>query len=305
MLMFVSMGIWDYSQIKNTLVAEQYISLGEGNTPIDKIEANGVEIYLKREEVNPSGSYKDRGTAYKLTQLVKDGVTHAVISSSGNAAISFMYYATTVGFKMTVIISPETNPQKLEIIQRLAEQGKHEVIIDVHARRKAAEISATQKIPNLRASTDAAMPIGYQSLGYELEAVSYSDIFVATSSGTALLGISQALNSVAFHACQTARIHPIAEEFDHDFTAETERSLADAITDKIALRKAQILPVLKNSNGSGWVLTNSEIKAAFELANKQLTKSISYTSAITIAGFIKAHAAGKVGHRVICIASGR
>jgi threonine synthase len=45
-------------------------------------------IYLKREDLNPTGSHKDRGLAFEISSHIQDGKDEFIISSSGNAAIS-------------------------------------------------------------------------------------------------------------------------------------------------------------------------------------------------------------------------
>ena len=53
------------------------ISLGEGNTPLIKLEnipriiGKDVEIYVKYEGLNPTGSFKDRGMTMAVTKAVE------------------------------------------------------------------------------------------------------------------------------------------------------------------------------------------------------------------------------------------
>ena len=85
------MSIWKYSddfipQIENDF----QLSVGEGNTPLESFPAlatrfNLDNIYLKREDNNPTGSHKDRGLAYHLSYYIKKGYRDFVISSSGNS----------------------------------------------------------------------------------------------------------------------------------------------------------------------------------------------------------------------------
>ena len=54
------------------------ISLGEGNTPLIKLEnipgiiGKDVEIYVKYEGLNPTGSFKDRGMTMAVTKAVEE-----------------------------------------------------------------------------------------------------------------------------------------------------------------------------------------------------------------------------------------
>ena len=58
------------------------ITLGEGNTPLLRAprvsERLGVEVWLKWEGANPTGSFKDRGMSVAVTRAVEGGATTIV-----------------------------------------------------------------------------------------------------------------------------------------------------------------------------------------------------------------------------------
>src|SRR5512136_3009413 len=84
-------GIWRY--LDGAEVTETRISLGEGNTPLLAVEAFGRRIHFKCEYANPTGSFKDRGSAALISFLVSRGVAEAIEDSSGNAGASFAAYS--------------------------------------------------------------------------------------------------------------------------------------------------------------------------------------------------------------------
>src|SRR5690348_18493996 len=70
------------------------ITLGEGNTPLIRATrlaqkiAPGIDLYLKFEGANPTGSFKDRGMTMAISKAVEAG-SHAVIcASTGNTSRS-------------------------------------------------------------------------------------------------------------------------------------------------------------------------------------------------------------------------
>ena len=86
------------------------ISLGEGNTPlirlnnIPKLIGKHVDIYVKFEGLNPTGSFKDRGMTMAVTKAVEAG-SHAIIcASTGNTSASAAAYAARAGITCFVII---------------------------------------------------------------------------------------------------------------------------------------------------------------------------------------------------------
>jgi threonine synthase len=78
-------GIWRYRHTFSGL-PESYpaVSLGEGATPLLWAEALGRQVAFKCETLNPTGSFKDRGTTVITTFLQARGITAAVEDSSGN-----------------------------------------------------------------------------------------------------------------------------------------------------------------------------------------------------------------------------
>ncbi|MEK6588062.1 MAG: pyridoxal-phosphate dependent enzyme, partial [Chloroflexota bacterium] len=65
------------------------LSLGEGGTPLVGQEIEGKRVFFKCEYLNPTGSFKDRGTAVLISALAAAHVVEAIEDSSGNAGASF------------------------------------------------------------------------------------------------------------------------------------------------------------------------------------------------------------------------
>lgn len=86
------------------------ISLGEGNTPLIKLEnipriiGKDVEIYVKYEGLNPTGSFKDRGMTMAVTKAVEAGSKAIICASTGNTSAAAAAYAARAGIKAFVLI---------------------------------------------------------------------------------------------------------------------------------------------------------------------------------------------------------
>lgn len=308
------MSIWQYKEIRQSIDLDEsrLLSLEEGETQTETIKNGELKLILKREDLNPTGSWKDRGTAYKLTQLISNNEYEAVLSSSGNAAISFLTYANRLApnFKLHVVISTKINPIKEKLITELVKDSKHEIHKVENTRKLSIEIAAQKKIPNLRSSIDDEIIKGYWSLGYELAQLLNQDdnntnsaIFVPVSSGTALVGLVQGLFSKIGQealmpkiiVCQTEAVHPIVNN-----EISKTKSLADAIIDTIALRSPQIRKIMSETNGEALSISNDELKKAKQFIDKDL----SYTSLLSVAGFLRLEKDLTL-KKAICIASGR
>lgn len=86
------------------------ISLGEGNTPLIKLKNipellnKNVDIYVKYEGLNPTGSFKDRGMTMAVSKAVEDGAKAIICASTGNTSASAAAYAARAGITAFVLI---------------------------------------------------------------------------------------------------------------------------------------------------------------------------------------------------------
>ena len=143
------------------------VSLGEGNTPLVWAEVLGRKVAFKCEYQNPTGSFKDRGTATLVSFLSSRGITQAVEDSSGNAGASFAAYASRVGIQATVFV-PETasGPKRRQI-----EAYGAEVVAVPGSRANTAELTKRAAEKGLVYASHAYLPFnrpGYATLAYEV-----------------------------------------------------------------------------------------------------------------------------------------
>lgn len=120
------------------------VTLYEGNTPLvrsDAIEqrvrkasaASGrsvshVEVYLKFEGANPTGSFKDRGMTVAMSKVKADGTQMVACASTGNTSASAAAYAVAAGVGCAVIL-----PAGKIALGKLAQavmHGAHLVAVD-------------------------------------------------------------------------------------------------------------------------------------------------------------------------------
>ena len=86
------------------------ISLGEGNTPLIRLNnipkqlGTDVDIYIKYEGLNPTGSFKDRGMTMAVTKAVEEGSRAIICASTGNTSAAAAAYAARAGITAFVLI---------------------------------------------------------------------------------------------------------------------------------------------------------------------------------------------------------
>lgn len=84
------------------------VSLGEGATPLvlaEKLsERVNMEIWLKVEGCNPTGSFKDRGMTMAISKAAEAGAKAVSCASTGNTSASAAAYAARAGLRCIVMI---------------------------------------------------------------------------------------------------------------------------------------------------------------------------------------------------------
>lgn len=84
------------------------ITLFEGGTPLlpapSLSERTGMQVYLKIEGANPTGSFKDRGMTVAVTHALAKGAKAVICASTGNTSASAAAYAARAGITSAVLI---------------------------------------------------------------------------------------------------------------------------------------------------------------------------------------------------------
>jgi threonine synthase len=84
------------------------LSLNEGNTPLIPLprlsEELGIELYVKVEGANPTGSFKDRGMVMAVAKAKESGSHTIICASTGNTSASAAAYAARAGLRCIVVI---------------------------------------------------------------------------------------------------------------------------------------------------------------------------------------------------------
>lgn len=95
----------------------EFITLRESATPLiksRKLGRNmGVELFLKVEGKNPTGSFKDRGTAVEISVAREKGAKAIILASTGNMAASCACYAAAAGIPCFILVPEGVPPGKL------------------------------------------------------------------------------------------------------------------------------------------------------------------------------------------------
>ena len=105
-------SLWRYRHALPIPEQAAAVTLGEGWTPLVAMDWDGLPIHLKCEPLNPTGSFKDRGTTVLATALAAASPEQMVEESSGNAGASLAAYAARAGLEATVYVPAHASPVK-------------------------------------------------------------------------------------------------------------------------------------------------------------------------------------------------
>ncbi len=249
-------------------------------TPLINID----KLYFKREDQNTTGSVKDRSIPTQLQNLQQQGIKKAVISSTGNAAISASYYAPRFDIQLTIFVSPKINPRKKNLLKNYsAVISSHTPISD------AFKYSKETNSFYLRQSTDPVAQDAYSILGSEIisQLPQCTSIYFPVGSGTTLVGVAKTINpDIKIFAVQPASHPSIAKKFDKSFLPEDYTS-TDALSVKFLPLKNQIIDTINLHHGSALAIQDQDTQDAFQwLKDHQINSSPE--GALALAGYYKA-----------------
>ena len=98
---------FDYLPVESR---KNIVSLSEGNTPLIRARSiesklnDDLDVYLKYEGANPTGSFKDRGMTVAVSKAVEKGEKAVICASTGNTSASAAAFAARSGLEAIVVI---------------------------------------------------------------------------------------------------------------------------------------------------------------------------------------------------------
>ena len=99
-----------YGSLLNLPPYTRSVTLLEGGTPLIPAPrlardlAEGMELWIKYEGLNPTGSFKDRGMTAAISEAAGRGAQTVICASTGNTAASAAAYAARAGMNCIVLI---------------------------------------------------------------------------------------------------------------------------------------------------------------------------------------------------------
>ncbi len=257
------------------------VTLGEGNTPVVSLPSVALQLGIqsldaKLEYVNPTGSFKDRGTAVVIAAARQHGVSEVVEDSSGNAGASVSAYAARAGMKAH-IFAPSSAPQaKLRQIVAYGAQV-HSIPGPREATTAAAVEYATEH--SLVYASHVLSPYfveGTKLFAYEIFYQSGDSmpkhVVMPVGNGSLLLGALKGFSELKrgeriaeiprLHAVQAKNVMPIVAAFQNLADAPpTATTVAGGIAVGSPARLEEIVAAIKTTGGTATTVEEHDILA--------------------------------------------
>jgi threonine synthase len=319
--------MWKYKEFI-PVNEEKVVSLQEGATPFckcDKLgDELGINLFVKVEGSNPTGSFKDRGMSVGMTKAIDLGVDTVGCASTGNTSASLAAYAARGGLKGIVLL-----PAGKVALGKLAQAMFHGAdVLSVNgnfdeALEMVSEL-AREKYLYLLNSVNPFRLEGQKTIGFEiLEDLGWKSpdrIVLPVGNAGNISAIWKGIKE--FHnagyvedvpmmtGIQAEKAAPIANAFrgksKEIVPVENPETIATAIRIGNPVSYTKALNAIYESNGFSDTVTDDEILSAQKLLARTEGIGVEPASAASIAGLKKLVDEGVVEKQetVVCIVTG-
>lgn len=308
-------SLWRYSALLPVKDRSSIVSLGEGLTPLVKSERYGRAIgaeslSLKLEFMNPTGSFKDRGTTVNVSRMRELGISSALDDSSGNAGSSLAAYCAKGGIRCKLFVPSKASEEKLTQAEMY---GAEIVRIDGPRAEVAMRAEKAWRGGEAFYASHALSPYfieGTKTVAYEVAETGLPEHMVFPVGGGSLLlgawkGFSElkALGRVSalpkLHCIQSEACDPVVRAFKKGSRittpAEDGETIAAGIRISNPVRGAQVLEAVRESGGTAESVSDEEILKEQRRAATNAGVFAEPTSCAALAGVVRLVERGVIG----------
>ncbi len=286
------------------------VSLEEGSTPLvlaERLsERAGVEVWLKLEGANPTGSFKDRGMTCAVSAAVRDGALAVICASTANTAASAAAYSARAGLRGAVIV-PEGKIATGKLAQALmhgarvvALRGNFDealkLVRELANRHPVALVNSVNDF-RIEGQKTAAFEILEQLAG-ELDAlcIPVGNAGNITAYWKGFKEEGQRPRMCGFQAAGAAPL-VLGKPVEHPET------VASAIRIGNPARWEEAMNAMTSSGGAVKAVSDAEILTAYRFLAANEGVFCEPASAASVAGLL-VHGAGEGVRRVVCVLTG-
>jgi threonine synthase len=302
-------SLWRY-RAALPFVPDDPITLGEGVTPLIRRSLRGVDVLLKCDWTNPTGSFKDRGASVMLSLLRGQGISHVLEDSSGNGGAAVAGYAAAGGMRATIMTPASTSPGKTVQMRTYGAEirlipGTRQDTADAAVREAASIFYASHNWhPFFLHGTKTLAYELWEDLGFRAP----DNVITPCGAGSNVLGCAIGFSELLrageitrlprLFAVQPSNCGPLAAAFlagtDSEVATPIEATIAEGTAIAKPIRRREVIAALRDSMGGAVLVSEESIVAAFsELARNGIY--VEPTSAQVLSGYMRLLEQGTIG----------
>ena len=165
--------LWRFRELLPLHDPANIVSMGEGGTPLVHAPNLGLmlgrpHLYVKDERQGPTGSFKDRQATLAVSVMKENGLTQAVVASTGNVAISYAAYCARAGIKLYAFLTSLVPPEKMRECALYGAQVVKVTATYDRAKELAAQFAAQRGMYFDRGLRSIAAVESMKTIAYEL-----------------------------------------------------------------------------------------------------------------------------------------
>ena len=318
--------VWRYRPMLPAVEPSSIVTLGEGATPVVWIDRWAAAHHLDRvgvklEYLNPTGSFKDRGTTTLVSHARSLGLTRLIEDSSGNAGASVAAYAAQAGMNATIYVPATAPPAKRAQIARVGAE-----IVPIDGPRAAVTEAALAEVARSGAyyaghNANPYFVAGMATFAYELiEDLGASmprHLVIPTGGGSLCVGSFEGFlrwfddpdearrRCPRIHAVQSRGCAPLVAAFDRGLDRvppiEREKTVAGGIEVERPPRDREILQAIRATGGSAVAVDDEEILFQRRLLAETEGIDVEPTTAAAFAGLAQLARTGAIAAAEIVV----
>ena len=271
----------------------------------------GQQIYLKLENLQMTGSFKERGALNRIATLTPEQAARGVVAASaGNHAQGVAYHATKRGIRALIVMPLATPLVKVTATRNFgAEVILHGANYD-EACAEATRICEAEGMTFIHPFDDALVMAGQGTIGLELlEQVPELQAVVVPIGGGGLIGgiacaIKESRPDIRVIGVQTSRLPSMAAavEQHHPVTLDSATTIADGI----AVRRAGdvTFPVVDRYVDEIVTVDEDEIASAILVLLEREKTLAEGAGATALAALIQKKTTLKSEHTAVIVSAG-
>jgi threonine synthase len=326
--------MWQYEEFLIQVEERHRVCLGEGNTPLVRSRSIGPSmglenLYFKLENLNPSGSYKDRFAAPFISLMKSRGQELCIATSSGNTGAALSAYTAAAGIRCALVIVDGAPVPKIRQMQLY---GAKTIMVEGFGKDSAVTADIFSELSALAESLGVPLPVsaysfcpegmqGVQTIMYELMGTLDVD-HVFSPAGGGGLTLAMALGAKVFAAHHglpgAPRVHCVQPEGNDTIAGALRRGEKSATpversTTSVSglqvpniLDGDQVIRHCRDLGGNGYVVADETV---FGLQRRMAQAEGIFSEpagAVALAGLAQAVERGEVGARdhIVCLVTG-